>query len=33
MALGLRYLGKKSKVYAILGDGELEEGIVWEALI
>ena len=33
MALGLRYLGKKSKVYVILGDGELEEGIVWEALM
>ena len=33
MALGLRYLGKKSKVYVVLGDGELEEGIVWEALM
>lgn len=31
MALGLRTLGKTSKVYALLGDGELQEGLVWEA--
>ncbi|MGL4818518.1 MAG: transketolase [Bacilli bacterium] len=29
MALGLN--GQSSKVYALLGDGELQEGIVWEA--
>lgn len=31
MALGLRYLERPSKVYAVLGDGELQEGLVWEA--
>lgn len=31
MALGLRTLKKPSKVYTILGDGELQEGLVWEA--
>ena len=31
MALGLRLSGSESKVYAILGDGELQEGQVWEA--
>jgi transketolase len=31
MALGLRLNGKKSKVYVILGDGELAEGQIWEA--
>jgi transketolase len=31
MALGLRLDGKKSKVYVIIGDGELEEGQIWEA--
>lgn len=31
MALGLKCKGGSSKVYAILGDGELQEGIVWEA--
>lgn len=31
MALGLKLEGKKSKVYVILGDGELQEGLVWEA--
>ncbi len=31
MALGLRLDGKKSKVYVVLGDGELAEGQVWEA--
>lgn len=31
MALGLRMDGTGSRVYAILGDGELQEGIVWEA--
>jgi transketolase len=31
MALGLRLNGKKSKVYVIIGDGELGEGQIWEA--
>ncbi len=31
MALGLRLDGKKSRVYVILGDGELAEGQIWEA--
>jgi transketolase len=31
MALGLKLEEKKSKVYAVLGDGELQEGLVWEA--
>lgn len=31
ISLGLRALNKKSKVYTILGDGELQEGLVWEA--
>ncbi|GAB7028453.1 transketolase [Geotalea toluenoxydans] len=31
MALGLKADGKDNRVYAILGDGELQEGQVWEA--
>lgn len=31
MALALRLDGKASRVFALLGDGELNEGIVWEA--
>jgi transketolase len=31
MALALRLDGSDSRVYAILGDGELQEGQVWEA--
>ena len=31
MALGLRLDGSGSRVYALLGDGELQEGQVWEA--
>lgn len=31
MALGLKLEEKKSKVYVVLGDGELQEGLVWEA--
>ena len=31
MALGLKLDGKKNRVYAVLGDGELQEGQVWEA--
>ena len=31
MALGLRLDAKENRVYALLGDGELQEGQVWEA--
>lgn len=31
MALGLRLDNKQSRVYALMGDGELQEGQVWEA--
>ncbi len=30
MALGLRYQKRPARVYAMLGDGELQEGEVWE---
>jgi transketolase len=30
MALGLRYQGSHARVYTMLGDGELQEGEVWE---
>lgn len=31
MALATRYTGRDYRVYTILGDGEIEEGQVWEA--
>lgn len=31
MALGSKFSGDKFRVYTILGDGEIEEGQVWEA--
>ncbi len=31
MALSAKHFGEKYRVYSILGDGELEEGQVWEA--
>ena len=31
MALGAKQLGNGVRVYTILGDGELQEGLVWEA--
>lgn len=31
MALGLRLDDRKSRVYVLMGDGELQEGQVWEA--
>jgi transketolase len=31
MALGLRLSGSKSRVYCLMGDGETQEGQVWEA--
>ena len=33
MALGAKYLGKDTKVFTILGDGECQEGQVWEAFM
>ncbi len=33
MALGLKKAGKAARVYTLLGDGELQEGQVWEALM
>jgi transketolase len=31
MALGLKKTGKDARVYTLLGDGEIQEGQVWEA--
>ena len=31
MALGLKYQGKSARVYTLLGDGEIQEGQVWDA--
>ena len=31
MALAAKHTGKQNRVYALLGDGELQEGEVWEA--
>jgi len=33
MALGLRLRGSSARVYCLLGDGELQEGSVWEAIM
>ena len=33
MAKGAKYLNKDVKVYTLLGDGEIEEGQVWEAFM
>ncbi len=33
IALGLKKKGLTSKVYVMLGDGEIEEGQIWEALM
>ena len=33
MARGLKILGKDNQVYCITGDGELQEGICWEAFM
>ena len=33
MALGLKKENRNGKVYVIVGDGELQEGICWEALM
>ena len=31
MALGAKYTGNPCHVYAVLGDGECQEGLIWEA--
>ena len=31
MALAMKHLGKPQRVYTLLGDGEIQEGQVWEA--
>ena len=31
MALGAKHMGSKAHVYTIIGDGESDEGLVWEA--
>ena len=31
MALGAKHTGKNNRVYSLLGDGEIQEGQVWEA--
>ncbi len=31
MALGMKHLGSAARVYTLLGDGEIQEGQVWEA--
>lgn len=33
MAIGCRLLGRDSHTWVMLGDGEIEEGMVWEAVI
>ncbi|MGI5963034.1 MAG: transketolase [Lawsonibacter sp.] len=33
MALAAKYQGKDCRVYALLGDGEIQEGEVWEAFM
>ena len=33
MALGLKHQNKSARVYTLLGDGEIQEGQVWEAMM
>ena len=33
MALAAKFQGKKNRVYTLLGDGEIQEGQVWEAFM
>ena len=33
MALASKYQGKSNRVYTLLGDGEIQEGQVWEAMM
>jgi transketolase len=32
MAIGLKRMGKKNRVFCLVGDGETNEGLVWEAV-
>jgi transketolase len=33
IALGLKIKAKKAKVFVIIGDGEMQEGLIWEAAL
>jgi transketolase len=33
MALGLKLAGKNARVYCVVGDGEIQEGQIWESLM
>jgi transketolase len=33
MALGLKLAGKSARVYCVVGDGEIQEGQIWESLM
>jgi transketolase len=33
MAQGLKLKGKKTKVFVIIGDGEMQEGLIWETAL
>jgi len=33
MALGARLAESRRKIYVILGDGELDAGLIWEGLL
>ena len=33
MAYGLRMDGKKNRIYVVMGDGEQDEGIIWESVM
>lgn len=33
MALGLKYRGSQARVYVLVGDGEFQEGVIWESLM
>jgi transketolase len=33
MALGLKLAGKRARVYCVVGDGEIQEGQIWESLM
>ena len=33
LALGTKLLGKSQKIYAVVGDGEMNEGAIWEGML